>query len=210
MASTDLLISQWANADRLQHVLQIYLDTSEQEIDKAVNDITDMLNIDKALGVWLDRIGIRVGIRRPYSTDPSSDERWGFDGVAQARGFDQAPFKGAPVNDAVFPLPDVVFRRVVKSRIIAILTDGTLSAFRQAALTLDSGASVVDNRDMSIVVTTAQPWVFRLADSIHALPRVAGVLINYRDRERFGYDDAGQPFDQGYFTGVGAVDAGPT
>ena len=39
-------------------------------------------------------------------------------------------------------------------------------------------------------------------NAIGALPRTAGVLIIYADRGRFGFDQAGVPFDQGAFTGV--------
>ena len=55
---------------------------------------------------------------------------------------------------------------------------------------------------MTVRVVTSRRRLLELADSIGALPRTAGVLIIYADRGRFGFDQAGVPFDQGAFTGV--------
>ena len=209
-ADTSLLISQYVNAENLQAVINIFLRVSEDELDQAQEDLRLAGLIDSANGVWLDRIGLRFGLERPYTTQLQVDARFGFEGVMRARGFDTAPFSGDAVSESLFPLPDVVFRRIIRARAIAVTYDGSFSAFRLAAAALDPSVSIRDNLDMSMTIVTFQPWLFRLADTIGALPRTAGVLIQYRDRERFGYDEAGQPFDQGFFTSITAADASPS
>ena len=56
-------------------------------------------------------------------------------------------------------------------------------------------------RDMTVRVVTDHQELLEMADEQGALPRTAGVQVVYVDRERFGYDDAGQPFDEGSFSG---------
>lgn len=198
-ASTDLLIAQWRNADNLKALIDLFLSESADSIEAALTALRRMGQIDEAEGVWLDRLGARLGIARPYTSVGADDPRLGFQGATDAVGFDQAPFAGDQANDAVYPLPDVVFRRLIKARAVTVLGDGTFQALVIAARLIDTTASLIDNLDMSIEIVTSERWQFQIADRIGALPRSAGVMIMYRDRQRFGFDDAGLPFDQGYF-----------
>ena len=110
-----LLIGQWLSSPRLMGVVTDALQPILDGADTSTADIERMLDIDEAEGVWLDYIGVRLGIRRPATTDPAQDERFGFDDAGQP--FDQALFRGFAENDAVYPLPDVVWRRFVKARV---------------------------------------------------------------------------------------------
>ena len=150
--------------------------------------------------MWLDYLGTRLGIERPATTDPAQDDRFGFDMAGSP--FDQAPFRGDVANDAVYPLPDALYRRLVKARAIMVLGDGTIYTFSRAVREIDESAAVQDQRNMTVRVVTSRRRLLELADTIGALPRTAGVLIIYADRGRFGFDQAGVPFDQGAFTGV--------
>lgn len=214
MASTDLLIGQWRNSENLKAAIQIYLDVIRTEIHEPRQRMRAMRLIDSAEGVWLDYLGVRLGIRRPYTSEIGDDPRWGFD--AAGVGFDLAPFRGAAINDAVFALPDVAYKRFVKARAITVLSDGSFGAFEAAAAEIDANASVSDRLNMTLWVVTDNRWQFELADQIRALPRTAGVRIIYRDRERWGFDEAGRPFDAGVFASAGAgapmpvPDPGPT
>ena len=53
---------------------------------------------------------------------------------------------------------------------------------------------------MTVRVVTSMRSFLELADTSNALPRSAGVRIEYADRGRFGFDQAGVGFDQGPFT----------
>ena len=129
--------------------------------------------------MWLDFLGIRVGLPRPATTDPSADLRWGFEGPAQARGFDQVPFAGDEANVALYPLPDAVYRRFIRARATLDLGDGTLQTFGKAVRFIDPNAQVVDDRNMALTVTTALVGIMELADASGVIPRTAGVAVAF-------------------------------
>lgn len=195
--STDLLIGQWRDSPRLRAVPQVAIDLAKSEFLGGLDRLALMRSIDTAEGVWLDRIAKRLGLQRPATTDPAQDDRFGFDMAGEP--FDQAPFKGAAENDAAYPLPDAVFRKLVKARAVLVLGDGTIQTFTKAVRCVDPGATVQDRRNMTVRVVTSLRSLLELADTSNALPRSAGVRIEYADRGRFGYDQAGVPFDIGPF-----------
>ena len=196
--TSDLLVGQWQDSPRLRAAVDAPLDTIREDVLPAFEQLRLMRDIATAEGVWLDYLGVRVGLRRPSTTDPSADLRFGFDDAGS--GFDQARFRGDAVNDAVYPLPDTIFRRFVKARALLVLGDGTYQTFAKAVRVIDPGADVQDRRDMSLRIVTDQQAFLKLADTAGALPRTAGVELVYADRGRFGFDDAGEPFDQGSWT----------
>ena len=213
--TVDLLIGQWLASPRLRAHPQIFIDIINQEICPALDKLQEQLSIDTAVGVWLDYIGVRMGLPRPATSDPAQDVRFGFAGPTQARGFDLAPFKGDAVNDAVYPLPDAVYRKFIKSRAILVLSDGTAQTFGKAVREIDPGANVQDQRNMVIRVVTdaVQRPFLELADLVGALPRSAGVLIEYASRGTFGMSDdpdsdeqSGVGFDSGAIQGLSVAD----
>ena len=159
--------------------------------------LATMLDLDQSVGVWLDARGEQLGLPRPATTAPAMDPRWGFDDAGT--GFDQVPFQGEPQNDAVFPLPDAVYRQFVKARALTVRGDGTCATFVRAVRMIDPGADVQDKRNRTVRIVTDRQQLLQLADTTGALPRVAGVAITYADRGRFGFDDTGVGFDQGPF-----------
>ena len=175
----DLLIGQWQQAPRLVGVVDL-LQTILDATTAAKDRIELMLNIDESVGVWLDYRGRLLGIDRPGVSDPTLDERFGFDLAGQP--FDAAPFRGAAVNDAIYPLPDSVYRRIVKARAVAVFGDGTIYSFAKAVKEVDANANVYDFRNMTVMVGTSNRRFMQLADEIGALPRTAGVQILYGDR----------------------------
>ena len=136
----DLLIGQWQQAPRLTRMVALIQNIMDTAI-AAADHIALMRDIDEAEGVWLDYLGLLVGIERPGVSDPTLDERFGFDTAGQP--FDTAPFRGAAVNDAIYPLPDPVYRRMVKARAIAVFGDGTIFSFAKAVKAMDANASCV-------------------------------------------------------------------
>lgn len=192
----DLLLGQWQESPRLRAMAQVWLDMLE-EVRGVLRQVEQVRLPDQASGVWLDYIGRRLGLPRPSTTDRATDRRFGFDDAGTAFGV--APFRGDAANDARYPLSDIIYRRMLKARALTLFGDGTLATYRSAVLAMDPGASVRDNRNMTVRVVTSQRWVLELADAAGALPHAMGVSIEYADRGRFGFDDAGVPFDQGPF-----------
>ena len=200
--SSDLVIDQWAGSPVLRALIDALTETLRDQALPAFEQQRLMRHIDDAEGVWLDYIGLRLGIMRPVTKDPAADERFGFEGPDQSRGFDLAPFKGAEENDAVYPLNDGLYRKFIRARAILVLGDGTFQTFGKAVRAIEPAAAVQDKRNMTVRVVTAIRSFLELADASGALPRTAGVMIEYADRGRFGFDDAGESFDQGAFTNV--------
>ena len=197
-AGSKLVIGQWIGSPRLRALIDVATDMVRDEAVPALERLALMRQVDTAEGVWLDRLGLRLGLRRPVTTDPAQDRRFGFDLAGLA--FDAAPFLGSRSHDSVFPLPDVIFRRLLRSRSILLLGDGTIATFAMAIAQIDEGADVTDQRNMTVRVVTSKRELIELADASGALPRTAGVRIAYADRERFGYDLAGKQFDVGAWT----------
>lgn len=173
----DTLLGQWQASPRLRALVDDVLQPIGDNAAAAFARMLLMLDIDEAEGVWLDYLGVRVGIRRPSTADPAQDPRFGFD--MAGRGFDQVPFQGAVANAAVFPLPDASYRGFVRARAVTVLANGTAQDFIRAVRHIDPGATLTDNRDMTAAVSTTVPELLQLADSIGALPRTAGVRVTY-------------------------------
>ena len=163
----------------------------------AMANLERMRRIDTAEGVWLDYLGARIGVARPYATATADDPRFGFEG--SGKSFDAAPFLGAAVSAARFPLPDIVYRKLLTARGVLDTSPGDFDSLERAIHAIDPAAQVRDNLDMTIDVLTDIKWQIDLADKLGALPRSAGVTLIYRDRQRFGFGDSGLPFDQGVF-----------
>ena len=198
MASTlpDVLLGQWQRSPRLRGLVELIQDDRDDAL-AALDKIREMTDLDTAEGVWLDYLGARLGVPRPSTIDPSLDERFGYD--MAGTGFDQRPFRGDTANDAVYPLPDGIYRRLLRSRVVLLFGDGTVNTLARAVAELDESATVQDQRNMTVRIVTSERTLIELADMSGALPRTAGVGIVYADRGRFGYDLAGVPFDQGPF-----------
>ena len=203
VSTSDLVIGQWTDSPLLRETIDSPIRVLNSDVIGALNDLEAQRNLDTAEGIWLDFIGARLGVRRPSISDPSQDLRFGFDGVTQSTGFDLFPFIGDEENDAFYPMPDDLYRNILRARGIALFSDGSFQTFVRAVRTVDSTAAVRDDRDMSVRIATDNQEILEIADMVGALPRNAGVEINYVERGKFGYDEAGVPFDQGPFISSG-------
>ena len=171
-----LLLDQWQESPQIRAIVTEILTPMRDQAIAAVLNIRDkQLNVDEAEGVWLEFLGVRLGVRRPATTDSTMDPRFGFD--MSGVGFDLEPFRGDEANDAFFPLGDVAYRRFLRGRAVTILSDGSITAFRMAVQHIDPAATVVDNRNRTVTVTTALTEIMMLAESVHCIPTSAGVAI---------------------------------
>lgn len=178
--------------------IKIFLTVLTEQVLRPLKELEKQRDLDTAQGVWLDYIGERIGLPRPEAANPALDERFGFDRAGE--GFDQHPFSGSDANKQSFPLSDYVYRNIIKARGIAVRSDGNLDDFVVAIKKIDPHASASDPYNMTVRVVTDQANSMRIADRVGAIPRPAGVKLIVVDRDRFGYDEAGVPFDQGRWT----------
>ena len=197
-AVSDLSLFQWNDASRIKGIVNIVLDLLREHVDTPRAYMATQTTIERAEGVWLDAIGVRLGLPRPSSTRGASDPRFGFDDAGT--GFDQAPFSGSEENAARAPIGDELYRKLLRARSFALQSTGKPRDFRNAVLAVDPSASVQDKHNMTVRVVTSLGWQIELADEVSALGRPAGVLMTIADRGRFGFDDAGTGFDQGPFS----------
>ena len=79
----------------------------------------------------------------------------------------------------------------VKARGLLVVGEGKIATITKAVKMIDERAKV---RDMSIVVITKHVDLTQIAEDFGALPRTAGVMVEYA--ETFLFDDA---FDSGVF-----------
>jgi hypothetical protein len=141
-----------------------YLDNNSQ--------ITDMLDavfdIDAAIGVQLDALGVILGRSRTLTFQPS-------DGVS-------------PV------LEDNYYRLVLKAKILINHWDGLLQSISpQWSILFPNSVFIVrDNQDMSmdIIISATTPLERDLLEHAYIVPKPQGVLINYYfgTEPFFGYD----------------------
>ena len=89
-----------------------------------------------------------------------------------------------------------MFRKIIKARAILDKSGGDFPTFARACRAIDPLAGVKDNRDMTVTVSTDFQDDFTHAENAGALPRSAGVRVIYEDASKFGFDGAGEGFDQ--------------
>lgn len=194
-ASADLTIAQWRQSPNLRGIIEIWLGVVRDEIESAIPRIESMGRVDEAQGVWLDYLGERMGLNRPYARHADTSAEFGFDDAGI--GFDQARVSNIESLEPRPPIGDALYRRLIKARAAYDVAPGTLSGYRAAMQFIDPNAIVTDNHDMTFRVATARADDVRLADTVGALPRPVGVRMVVQTTGKFGYDDAGVGFGQG-------------
>ena len=176
---TSVLLTQWDSAPRLKGIVDEVLVPMRDDALSSLARLQEMQDVDRAEGVWLDRIGLRLGVRRPFTADQTLVNYFGFDKAGVP--FDASPFRGNQASELTFPLPDVHWRKLIKARGVTVYGDGTYRAFTVAAKHVDPSVTVSDNRDMTVSVTTSELTLIRLAHSYNCLPLPAGVAITFAE-----------------------------
>ena len=179
VASTDLLVSQWGQALTLKAVIDIGLDVLREEIELPAQQLQRMMSLDTAEGVWLDLIGERLGLRRPYTVGDAvgvdSGETFGYDSAGV--GFDQARFADIASLEPQYPILDELYRKMIRARSVTVLSQGTVPSFFESVSYVDPNAIVKDLFDMSVVLRTDDSFCMDIALSSGALPLTGGVNV---------------------------------
>jgi len=180
-ASTALLLAQWEPATRLRAVIDIWLDELRTQ-DAAADRLQDMLRLETAEGAWLDRLGERVGLPRPFAVEPDASDTFGYDDAGQA--FDQARFRDA-FSEALEPIDDDLFRRCIRARIRRVTALPTIVTLTAACQDVDPTARLVDGHDKTVTVTVADErakFDMEVARDFGALPLPALVSLTIQTR----------------------------
>jgi hypothetical protein len=178
-----LVTSQYqTNSPKLLAFLRILLQYVD-DVAQCIAGFTRDFDVDWAVGVQLDTVGVIVGASRRVGFQPSG-------GVS-------------PVLD------DDTYRLYIKARIAQNQWDGTIDSLQPIWQTLFQGGTIVivDSQDMTaeIILTGAFSSILQdLIENGYIVPRPQGVLYTYTFSELpiFGFDQdnafiAG--FDHGHF-----------
>lgn len=105
------------------------------------NTLKQMLlerHIDTAIGKQLDGVGDIVGMPRPF-TKTNGEWYFGFLGQSKAKPFSQAPIRDLAlqtISKQVSYMPDDLYRRLIKWKVVANNSHGTVEDVIEACKTL--------------------------------------------------------------------------
>ena len=114
-------------------------------------------DLDSAMGVQLDQIGLWVGRSRDLET-PLEDVyfSWGLVGVGWGEGTWKGPYDP---ETGLVSLPDDAYRTLLRAKVAANAWDGTIPGAYEIWETVFAGTGSIvviqDNQDMSIIVGLA-------------------------------------------------------
>lgn len=120
----------------------------------AADSLPDAFDVDTAVGVQLDAIGVRVGISRVLRV-PIVGIYFEWDGTPEV-GWDAGIWRGPfDPTSGLTSLPDDIYRRLIRAKIAANNWDGTIpGAMEVWAIAFDGAQTIIiqDNQDMSMIV----------------------------------------------------------
>ena len=194
-ASPELLIPQWSSAPNLNALIDTWLEILDEQILQPLEYLKSQRKIETAEGVWLYKIGERLGVSPPSVINRNPDDLFGF--AVNNVGFDQGRIYDEDIILTRETVSDILFRAFLKARAITLLSHGDAPAFEKALSVIDPNAVMTDTHDMSFRVKTGLVEFITLADSSRVLPRPAGVRMIVTDVAFFGFAVDNIGFDQG-------------
>lgn len=190
-----LLIGQWENAPNLTALLRLIMEYYDEQVTDVINYLHCSLNIDDAEGVWLDFLASRLNLVRPTVLASRYQATFGFDSAGE--GFNEARIRDVAALEPLLPIDDLLFRKLIKSRIIAMSSVPSLPSLRKAVDHFDTDAGIRDNEDMTVSIASPQHAEIQIAHDADTLPKPAGIVFIISSTDQFGFDDAGSGFNQG-------------
>ena len=178
----DLVISQYAESTRLTSLLGGILEVFQAELVDPLHQLPDLAILALASGIWLDYLGERLGLTRPYRL--STDLRYfGFGDASDRGSFDEAVFRStAPDLSNQVQIGDNWYRSLLKGRALTLrLGDSVPDIERVCAVVFDGGGYVSEdtaNLAITIHVTDSREGFVSVAENAGVLPSPAGIAIS--------------------------------
>ena len=178
-----LLIQQWRET-RLDDVVRARLTEAQTKVVEVLRYVEQAASVDTAEGVWLDHVGARLGLPRPYV--PAMDLVWfGFDdaGVSFGMASLRSDLEALTV---LAPLGDACYRDLLRARVVLINPDEYGSGSKplmEAAL--EAGrltGTVRDGQDRTATITLTGPplpaFILPLWREVLTVPGGVAVTVN--------------------------------
>lgn len=203
--NSDLLIQQYKNSPNLKGLVDAINCLINDELFLPALELSTQASLLTAEGVFLDRIGEKFGILRPF-VSVATLEVFGYD--ANGLGFDQGPFTDETGNEGV-PIADDFYRSLIIARGGQLLTDGSVPSMNNILTAAFGSGHYIDNQNMTMDVRIdgdLDPDIIGIVTSSGLITKPSGVrlinLYNFHDEGGFGFDNNGTGFDQAPFVNI--------
>lgn len=196
------IIWQYQNGVKFKAWIKLAPKIGTEQIQRAANQVVNMINVDTARGAQLDICGRIAGIANRPRVTSADLALFGYNGTPGAQAYGLAPYKNPNTPTVTAPIPDYLFRILVRAKIIKNTSMATVDDIKNAIdFILDDDSRVVDKLDMSFQVwltKTPSTNLRYLIDNFDIIPRPQGVRLRFIERiyAHFGY--AGTPTAVGY------------
>lgn len=179
------IIWQYRNGEKFKAWVAILPTIGSESIQPAANDIVSLINIDNATGEALNICGRIVGIPDRPKIASNALEVFSYDGTPGAQPYDVAPYIGPGAQVATIPLPDYLYRLVIRSKIIKNTSSATVDDIKRGVeFIIADGitATVEDMQNMSMRVTLSEEPSFNIRailELFDTAPSPQGVELQY-------------------------------
>lgn len=178
-------LSQFRYSPNLNALISLLL-SPHADLQHSLKQMFLERHIDTAIGQQLDGVGDIVGMPRPF-TKMNGDWYFGFTGQSKAKAFSQAPIRDLALQThtkAVSYMPDEAYRRLIKWKIVANHSHGTVEDVIKAcqALFMASKVLVQEKMDAEIHIKITRNRKNKI-DAIEQdpkpwIPAAAGVKVS--------------------------------
>lgn len=176
------IISQYANSDRIDAVIQSFNEAMDQT--ENIENLYDFIwNIETAVGYGLDVLGRILNIKRTIPIGGSTTYL-GNEEAGSWTGFGQGILYSGGGTTTNFTLLDPDYRTLLYAKSASNITDGSIPAVNQILLTLFPGRGacfVADGLNMTLTYTfefSLSPVELAIVQFSGVLPTSAGVIPN--------------------------------
>lgn len=163
---TDLVTSEHKNKPKFQAMMEASLGPIVR-IQDLVKSFPALFDVDDAVGIWLDTVGLWVGVSRFVST-PLTGIYFEWDGTAMV-GWNSGIWQGefSPTS-GLTELPDDVYRTLIKAKIAANSWDGSIPNAYDIWETVFTNNIIViqDNQDMTMTIGIVGPPLDALTQAL--------------------------------------------
>lgn len=179
------IIWQYRNGAKFKAWIATLPDIGKRLISDPAQQVVNLINIDTARGEQLDICGRIAGIpERPRIRDDSLGV-FAYEGTAGAQPYNVAPYVGPGVQPETIPLPNYLYRLVIKAKIIKNTAPATVDDVKRGLeFILGDGITVtvvdLQNMQMRIIVNQELPFnIQALLELYDLIPRPQGVNVEY-------------------------------